>query len=182
MNDSEPASKLPSEDFAALYSQCHLDLLRYVMTLLPNRCQAEDVVQETARSLWKKANDYDPDQPFWPWAKKFAYFEVLRHRKRHAIRSKYFGEALIETLAEERDLSAPILEEKRKILKGCMEKLNSKSQELVMQRYGREKTLDELAREQGRSANSLYMMMHRIRKQLIECVNKTMKKEGLDFS
>ena len=182
MSHSDPENPLSNEDFGALYSQCHLDLLRYVMTLLPNRSQAEDVVQETARALWKKSDEYDPSQPFWPWAKKFAYFEVLRHRKKHAVRSRYFSEALIETLAEERDLSEPILEEKRRVLAGCMERLNAKSRDLVMQRYGREKTLDQLAREQGKSANSLYMMMHRIRKQLTECVIKTMEQEGLDFS
>jgi RNA polymerase sigma-70 factor (ECF subfamily) len=96
------ASGISNDDFAALYSQCHLDLLRYAMSLLPDRSQAEDVVQETARALWKKKDEFDPDQPFWPWAKKFAWFEVMRHRKKMAIRRKYFADELIEALAAER--------------------------------------------------------------------------------
>lgn len=173
MDENEPKPAISSEDFAALYSQIHLDLLRYVLSLLPHRAQAEDVVQETARALWKKSADYNPEQPFWPWAKKFAYFEVLRHRKRRAIRSKYFSDTLVETLAEEHDENEPILEEKRVILAQCMSKLDGKARELVQQRYGRQQTLDAIAREQGRSANSLYLMMHRIRKKLIDCVNRT---------
>ena len=176
MKDEEPTgSRVSREDFAALYSQCHLDLLRYVMTLLPYRSQAEDVVQEAARALWKKADDYDPEQPFWPWAKKFAYYEVLRHRRRQAIHRKYFSEELIETLAAERDDQEPVLEEKRAVLRQCMTKLNGRARELVLQRYGGQRTLDEIAREQGRSANSLYMMMHRIRKKLATCVDRTLK-------
>jgi len=179
---SEPGQPLPREEFAALYSQCHIDLLRYVMTLVPRRSEAEDIVQETAKALWIKAEDYNPNMPFWPWAKKFAYFEVLRHRKRHAVRSQYFAEALIETLADERDLEEPVLEEKRRVLRQCVEKLGQRARELVRQRYGCEQTLDEIARAQNRSANSLYMMLHRIRKQLVGCVNKTFREEGLDFN
>ena len=174
-NDHSDDSALSSEDFAALYSQTHLSLLRYVMTLVPNRTQAEDVVQETARALWKKSADYDPRQPFWPWAKKFAYFEVMRHRKRQAIRGKYFfSDEMIDTLAEERDVAEPVLEEQRAVLNQCLEKLDGRARELVVQRYSRERTLDEIAREQNRSANSLYLMMHRIRKKLVECVNRTL--------
>tara|TARA_R110002096_G_scaffold4493_17_gene20934 strand:+ start:7221 stop:7784 length:564 start_codon:yes stop_codon:yes gene_type:complete len=173
--DDKDNSHLSSEDFAVLYSQTHLSLLRYVMTLIPNRAQAEDVVQETARALWKKSSEYDPELPFWPWAKKFAYFEVLRHRKRQAIRGKYFfSDELIETLAEERDHAEPVLEEQRAILSQCLEKLDGRARELIVQRYSRERTLDEIAREQNRSANSLYLMMHRIRKKLIECVNRAL--------
>jgi len=173
---------LPREEFGALYSQCHMDLLRYVMTLVPRRAEAEDIVQETAKALWIKADDYDPSLPFKPWAKKFAYFEVLRHRKRHATRSKYFTEAMIETLADERESEEPVLEEKRRVLKQCVEKLGARARELVRQRYGREQTLDEIARGQNRTANSLYLMLHRIRKQLATCVNKTVAEEGLDVS
>ena len=178
MDDPKDFVPISSDDFAALYSQCHVNLLRYVMSLLPNRTQAEDVVQETARALWKKAKDYNPEQPFWPWAKKFAYFEVLRHRKRQAIRGKYFTETLIETLAAEHDEAEPVLEEQRAVLGQCLERLDGKARELVVCRYDRNQTLDSIAREHGRSANSLYLMMHRIRKKLVECVNRRMHPEG----
>jgi len=46
----------------------------------------------------------------------------------------------------------------------------------------REQTLDEIARAQGKTPNALYMMMHRIRKQLVSCVNKTVREQGLDIS
>ena len=52
--------------FAELYASCHLPLLRYVMTMLPNRAIAEDIVQETAKNLWEKFDQYDPQQPLPP--------------------------------------------------------------------------------------------------------------------
>jgi DNA-directed RNA polymerase specialized sigma24 family protein len=87
------------DEFAALYARAHVDLLRYVLTLLPDRHQAEDVVQDTARLLWRKFDEYDPAQPFLPWARKFAYFEVLKFRRSRALREKYFSDELLERLA-----------------------------------------------------------------------------------
>ncbi|MFT5468918.1 MAG: RNA polymerase sigma-70 factor (ECF subfamily) [Verrucomicrobiales bacterium] len=169
---------IQSDDFAVLYSKHHLDLLRYVMTLLPNRAQAEDVVQETARRLWQKFNEYDSSRPFWPWARQFAFFEVLKHRKKYAIRAKYFqNDELIETLAEERVEMEPELEAKRNALVACMKKLDPNARDLMTERFGRERALKDIAKEQGKSANAIYLVMHRIRKQLLDCVSRCLRLE-----
>lgn len=170
--------KHSSEDFAALYSQCHLNLLRYVLSLLPDRPQAEDVVQETARLLWQKFGEFDASQPFWPWARKFAYFEVLKVRKRNAARTRYFSNKLVEQLAEEHAAQEQELTAKREALVGCLGKLDEPSRELILNRYGREIALHELAQQQGKSANALYLAMHRIRQKLVECVNRSLRLEG----
>ncbi len=172
------ANRTSSDDFAVLYSKCHLELLRYVLTLLPNRHQAEDVVQETARLLWQKFGEYDSARPFWPWARRFAYLEVLKVRKREAVHAKYFSDALVEQLAVDRDAQEFGLTTQREALAACLEKLDEPARELLMNRYGGELALHELAEQQGKSANSLYLAMHRIRQKLIECVNRTLRMEG----
>ena len=175
LSERQPIS---SEDFAALYSKCHLDLLRYVLTLLPDRVQAEDVVQETARLLWQKFDQFDPAQPFWPWARKFAQLEVLKVRKRDAVRAKYFSDELVEQLAEERAEQEPELTAQREALASCLRKLDEPGRALLVERYGHDVALHELARQQGKSANALYLTMHRIRQKLLECVNRTLQREG----
>jgi len=172
------ANRTSSDDFAALYSKYHLEMLRYVLTLVPDRHQAEDVVQEAARLLWKKFDEYDPTRPFWPWARKFAYLEVLKVRKREAIRGKYFSDELVEQLAEERASHERDLTAQREALASCLDKLDEPSRELLMNRYGGEVALHELAEQQGKSANALYLTMHRIRQKLVECVNRALRQEG----
>jgi len=167
-----------SEDFAARYSACHLNLLRYVLTLLPDRSQAEDVVQEVARLPWQKRHDYDPAKPFWPWARAFARFEVLLAIRRQNVRGKYFSEQLIEQLAEERVANEEQLSAQREALAGCLQKLDEPSRELLMLRYGREISVQELAQQQGKSANALYLSLHRLRQMLSDCVNRTLRMEG----
>lgn len=172
------ANRASNDEFAALYSKCHLEMLRYVLTLLPDRHKAEDVVQETARLLWKKFDEYDSARPFWPWARKFAYLEVLKVRKREAIRMEYFSDELVELLAEERAAHENSLTAQRAALAACLDKLDEPARELLMDRYDGEVGLGELAEQQGKSANALYLAMHRIRQKLVECVNRTLRLEG----
>ena len=155
-----------------------MEMLRFVLTLLPDRHQAEDVVQETARLLWQKFDEYDPARPFWPWARKFAYLEVLKVRKREAIRVQYFSDELVEQLAEERTRLDADLTPQREALAACIEKLDEPARELLMHRYGGEVALHDLAGKVGKSANSLYLAMYRIRQKLIECVNRKLRLEG----
>ncbi|HWB06178.1 MAG TPA: sigma-70 family RNA polymerase sigma factor [Verrucomicrobiales bacterium] len=169
---------LSHDDFATLYAGCHLELLRYVLTLLQDRHLADDVVQETARMLWRKFGEYDRDRPFWPWARRFAHFEVLKARKRIPLREQCFSSDLIERLAGERIEQEEALAAQREALTGCMEKLDADSRGLLTNRYGRETTLQQLARQQGKSANALYLTLHRIRQRLVECVNRTLHLEG----
>ena len=172
-------SKDPHASFAELYSRCHLPLLRYVMTMLPNRAIAEDIVQETAKNLWEKFDQYDPNQPFLPWARKFAYFETLNQRRKLAVRRKYFCGDLVETLADERQQVDPALDQQREALGECLAKLDGPARELLLERYAKERSLTDVAASMGRSRNSLYVMMHRIRQKLADCVTRQIKSEGL---
>jgi RNA polymerase sigma-70 factor (ECF subfamily) len=165
------AGRLTNEEFAVLYTRAHLYLLRFVLTLVPNRIEAEDVVQETARCLWQKIDDYNPALPFWPWARKFAYFEVLKHRKARALEGRLFSDELVERLADEREAHADVLEQRRQALASCLARLEAASRRLVLDRYGGDLSVAEIARRESKSVNAISLMLHRIRQKLLECVN-----------
>ena len=172
------ANEISREDFAGLYSRCHLDLLRYVLTLLPDRATAEDVVQETARLLWQKFDEYDPARPFGPWARRFAYFEVLKARKRATLHGKYFSADLVELLAEERVAEEETLAAQREALVDCLGQLDGASRELVLERYGTDRAVQDLALAVGKSPNAVSLGLRRIRQKLVECVNRKLRVEG----
>src|SRR5205807_7021283 len=58
--------------FLSLFLRSEREVYRYVAALVPNVADAEDIVQETALSLWEKFDAYDPSHPFTPWACRFA--------------------------------------------------------------------------------------------------------------
>ena len=172
----------PTTDFLTLYSRSQIDLQRYLWMLLPNRADAADVMQETALVLWQKFGEYDHDQPFLPWAKKFVYYQVLSHRKKQQTRRKYFSEAALEKLAEDAvevdDGEHELLEAQRVALVSCREKLPAADRETLAHRYGGEGGLQELAKATGKTVNALSLSLHRIRRKLLDCVDQHLAKEG----
>src|SRR3954467_1415402 len=60
----------------------------YVVTLLPNRDDAEEVFQQTSLALWKKGQEFDPTRDFLPWACGMAHLEVFNFLRKRAGRSR----------------------------------------------------------------------------------------------
>ena len=60
------------QEYLRLFLAAERDVLRYVLSIVPNANDAEEIVQQTAVVLWEKFGDYDPSRPFTPWACRFA--------------------------------------------------------------------------------------------------------------
>ena len=50
--------------FLSLFLRSEREIFRYVASMVPNVADAEDIVQQTAITLWEKLDAYDPTQPF----------------------------------------------------------------------------------------------------------------------
>ena len=48
----------------------------YIFSLVRNRADAEDLLQETSITLWEKFDQFDPETDFIPWAFRVALWKV----------------------------------------------------------------------------------------------------------
>lgn len=167
-----------SERFVRLLTRHEPELRRYVASLLPFPRDVDDVMQEAAAVLWRKAAEYDPAREFLPWALRFAYFEVLKWRRAAARRTHFFSEHTMElldaTLAEAR----PDEEARHRALEACLAKLGTPERELLACRYEGAGTIGELAQRVGRTPHQLYYALERVRAALLECVERALRREG----
>ncbi len=164
-------------DFEQLFTDCQRDLLQYVTTLVWNRTDALDVMQETAAALWAKFDEYDPSRPFDVWARQFAHRQVLAYRKRarrDSWRLLQLGDSAIEALVAEYEKHCGVLDDRFQALIECLEKLCEEDYELVQQRYWEKANLRDVAVERGVSDHKLYRQLQRIRLQLQKCVNTSL--------
>ena len=61
---------------------CHQNTLyAYILTLLPDRDLASDVLQETCIEAWQKAEEFTKGSNFLAWACRIAHFKVLACRR-----------------------------------------------------------------------------------------------------
>src|SRR6186997_3681598 len=109
--------------FLSLFLRSEREIFRYVASLVPNVADAEDIVQQTALALWEKFDAYDADQPFKPWACRFALNKAKQWIERRQRWQALLEGGLVEELARRRDELRPEIETRLKHLEGCLNKL-----------------------------------------------------------
>ena len=173
------SSPRANDEFVRRFVRCQQDLYAYIVTLVPNIADAQDILQETAIALWAKADEYRLDEPFMPWASRFAWFQVRKFRMYQARRRRHvvsLSDEALEALAADRagfDSAAsrgPLLEQ-------CVEKLADADRLLLRQRYDSRTSIREVAKLLGVEPAQLYKRLERIRQSLLDCVNQTAPEE-----
>ena len=165
-------------EFARLLVQFDRPLLRYIMTFIPRRDDAEEVLQRTATVIWEKFDEFDRQREFLPWALRVAYFEVLNFRKQIARDRLVFCEEVMEAVAETRHSLASRLEAQRHALRLCLGELSADDQALLRRRYGDAETIAALAGERGKTAKALYRRLDRLREAIARCAYRRMQLDG----
>jgi len=164
--------------FLSLFLRSEREIFRYVAALIPNVADAEDIVQQTAVTLWEKFDAYDPSLPFTPWACRFALNKARQWIERRQRWRALLENGLAEELAGRREELRPDLEAKLGRLEGCLGRLPGDQRSLVEGYYYRRTEISELARESGRSVAATYKALQRIRQSLQGCIENAPEPEG----
>lgn len=167
-----PVEPERTELLVRLLSRHQEEVFRYIFALLPHYEDARDVLQETCVALYRKFTDYDSEKPFLPWAYRFAYLEVLKHRERTQRVGRLLKPDLLERLAREREEHEPMLQARLLALEHCLQKLPPADQELIQQRYRGGSRTDDLVEQFGPSRRTLFRKLDRIRRLLSDCINR----------
>lgn len=163
------------EEFMRLFLQSERDLLRYVMSFVPRVGDARDIVQNTAVALWKKIDRYDPNEPFTPWAFRFAALEAKDFLRKEARWHRFLDDEVIEMLSIRRNEMSKELDERRIHLRECLRKLPDNQKSIVEGYYFKDHSVEELAELSGRTVEAVYKALQRIRGALMSCVNRRME-------
>ncbi len=168
----------PTAEFVRLWTRYQAEVERYVFMMIPRAADAAEVLQEVSVKLWEKWENFDQSRPFVPWAIRFAWLEVLKWRQRQAREKLVFSDGLLEQLNAAHDNETPFVEARRKALEACLAKLNDQERKWVNLRYGRHGAVKEEAERTGVRLHKLYYALEKIRAQLLDCIGRTMRRDG----
>jgi len=126
-------------------------------------------VQQTALTLWEKFDAYDPSKPFTPWACRFALNKARQWIERRQRWQALLAEGLAKELANRREELRPELERRLRHLDGCLGKLSEAQRTLVEGYYHRRTGIEALAGESGRTVETTYKVLQRVRHALRLC-------------
>lgn len=175
--DAEPVTSR-HEQFVALFVRHEAAIHSFVITLLPDRADAEEVVQQASMTMWRKFDEFSPGTNFRNWAFQIAKYAALNHIAKVRRDRHRFQVELLEMLADRASQRSEQLELQRRALAHCIEKLPAEERQLLAGCYGEGATIRGFAEALGRSSNAVYKQLNRLRANLLKCVEGRLGLEG----
>lgn len=157
-------------DFEDLFENHELALRVFAKALLPSWDAVDDVIQSASLVMWKKMEELESSDGFLPWGKVVVRYTALNYLRTTSRDRLVFDPELLEFLAEEEETQD--LEEKRAALSNCLGALGAECRQLVLSPYQGHGMVTRLAQASGRTRNSLYKQIRRIRAKLEQCVEQ----------
>lgn len=165
-------------DFTARLDAIRPSLKRYVLSLLPNSNDWEDVVQETFQMLWERRADYDPGGNFDAWARKIAWFKALSHRRDMQRKGLVtFSEEVLQRIAGPMEQGADQDDRRMEALRVCLSRLSSEELRLLRLKYVERVSLAAQARQCGWQPGRLQKALSRLRLSLRHCIESQLSKQ-----
>ncbi|MEM7601431.1 MAG: sigma-70 family RNA polymerase sigma factor [Verrucomicrobiota bacterium] len=162
-------------DFESLFESHELAFRVYAKALLPSWDAVDDVMQTASLVMWRKMEDLDSPKGFLPWGKVVVRFTALKYLRTQTRDPHVFDPELIEFLAQEEEKRDEVnLEARKNALTQCLDALGAEARQLVLSPYQGHGYLTKLAEASGRTRNSLYKQIRRIRAKLEQCVLQQM--------
>lgn len=165
-------------EFIQLFTRYQRKLYLFILAQIPYPVDAEEILQNANLVIWRKCGEFRPGSNFLAWASQIARYEVLKHLERRRRDRIQFTPEFIEQIADEALVDSSELELRRQALAVCLGKLRDQDRELIQLRYTPGENGTSIAESLNRPVNSIYQSLARIRRTLLECVNRRLAAEA----
>jgi RNA polymerase sigma-70 factor (ECF subfamily) len=151
----------------------------YILSLVHDANDAEDLLQEVAVNLMDKFDAFD-GRDFGAWSRQVARWHVLNHwraetRYRRALRASTLD--LLDAAFAAEPEPAP-WEAQKAALIHCLDGLSDRLRSAFEMRYVGGRSLAEIAARLGKREGAVQMAMARARDRLAQCVRRSIALEG----
>src|SRR5262245_51523680 len=143
----------------------------YLMAHTGNFTDAEDLFQDVCTYVFEKYSEFRPGTNFRAWVMEITRYKVLSHYKESGgkRRTLQLTPEIAESMAQS---GAGAEDEKPEVaaLRNCLKRLTGKKRELILSRFGKGLSCQEVARNVGWTPESVYVALSRLKTSLEECV------------
>src|SRR5215831_15131448 len=151
-----------------LFARHHVRVYRFVLRLVRDQTQAEDLISEVFLDVWRQAGKFEARSAVSTWLLAIARFKALS-----ALRRKPDEElddesaAAIEDEADDPE-TALAKKDRSAIIRKCLTGLSAEHREIIDLVYYHEKSVEEVAEIVGIPENTVKTRMFYARKKLSE--------------
>jgi len=159
-----------------LFARHHVRVYRFVLRLVRDQTQAEDLISEVFLDVWRQAGRFEARSAVSTWLLAIARYKALSALRRRP--DEELDEETAAAIEDPGDDPETALEKKDKgeILRKCLTALSPEHREIIDLVYYHEKSVEEVAEIVGIPENTVKTRMFYARKRLAELL----KAAGVD--
>ncbi|MEJ5261020.1 MAG: sigma-70 family RNA polymerase sigma factor [Anaerohalosphaeraceae bacterium] len=165
--------------FLRLYAGIQTKLFAFILSVVHNRNDAEELFQETSVILWERFETYDSDKSFASWALGIARNKVLEYLRANKRSRKLFSDSVYEQILRIAESGEDDISQRVSALKTCLQTLKEMDRKLISFRFHENIPVKLLSQHTGRSADSLYKSLSRIFHFLKLCIERKLAGEAV---
>lgn len=158
------------DEFLSLLMQNQTRVYAFILSLVRNYEDADDILQNTAKTMWEKYEESRPINNFVSWGIQIAYYKILEYRRKKRRACVLFDDSLFETVLSVVQDTERHSHDRFEKLSDCLKKLKPRSREIVELRYYQDLKPRQISKILGLSITNVYKIMSRIHGQLLECL------------
>ncbi|MBI1369865.1 MAG: sigma-70 family RNA polymerase sigma factor [Planctomycetes bacterium] len=171
----KPHDPDPRADFVSLFSRDRDRIFSFIFSMVHRFDDAEDIFQRTSEVLWREFDQFDRSRDFVRWANGIAFNQVRNFRRSQQRDRHVFGDGLVAQIARFEESHSEELDHRWAALQKCLNGLREPDMKLIQAFYSTQATAADLAAESDRSLRSIRKAIHRIRTQLLDCVQRRIR-------
>jgi RNA polymerase sigma-70 factor, ECF subfamily len=165
--------------FLRLFVRHQQEIYAYILTMVPNLHDADDLFQEGLTVMWHKFDQFEPGTNFPAWAIQIMRYLVLEYRRRCArSRMVQLSDEVLESLMDRTASLQDQMEVRLEALKQCMDHLDDRSKRMVKMRYERNVPVADMASQLKISARQIQRTLASINGILLRCVRRSLALGG----
>jgi len=169
---------LAGREFISLYTRHARQLYRFIRAFIPNQADSEDTFQEVSIVLWKKFSQFQRGTSFAAWATQVARYAILDLRTYNRRVGGHLTDEFLNTVTEEAVQMYDLLEAQHRALADCYKRLSASDRHLIDRRYRAGMTVKDISEQLGRPLRTVYRLLDRIHRTLLDCIERNLKGEG----
>lgn len=161
--------------FFRLYNAIQSRLYAFLLMMVHNETDAEDLMQETSAILWEKFDEFQEGSNFKAWAFAIAKNRACLFLRQHQKSRLLFMDELYQQIPSVAEQILDHQGERITAMKECIKKLSENDREILRMRYSHNNAPRTVSQLTGRSLNGLYKSLTRIHTLLRACIMRTLR-------
>jgi len=161
------------EQFTRLLLANQRRIYGFILSLVPNLTDADDIFQDTILVMCRNFKDLKSRSSFLAWGLSIAQYKIIKFRAKKNRSRVLFTDKTFEIIMERSDSILGNMDQRVRAIENCLNKLVERDRYLIKMRYEEGLTIKDIAMKVSRSVQGMYKVFTRIHNTLRLCIRHT---------